>query len=512
VTIKNRLTILVVFILVLGFGADLSAQAQPAQQWAADQQVPGYLDDTFTPILIADRNRTAHAFVSQWINDGEDRRQAIVYRKWSLAGGWTRPVDVILAPLGGDAVLLGAHLDDLGIVHVAFENGEGRNAVMYYTYAPADSADIVSAWSAPIVIGTGVAGVNSAAFSGDGNLNLVIIYSGNSDGNGVYAVTSADQGKTWSEEPQLVFSPPDSELIPYSLRLVNRNATQMSAAWNLVSSLGVDEALYFTSYDLSTNTWAKATELEKRVDLPDYFGPSFPSITDNGRDTVIMYNGGNPFTGQPVNVGRPVQRATFSTDGGRTWATSINPFPFHVGRSGEHTLVLDGNGRTHALFVQRIETLVDGAYSIIGGVWHSVYEGGSWTNPGRFVTTYSPHDVRAVVVQGNILLVVWREDPGEGQHGIWYTYLALDNPELPITPLPTADALSPGSSAIGTQLPDDTQPGIFSTPTPMQLTDSQRNILDGNPNPGMPLAVAMIPVLVVLVGVVLAYRFLRTRA
>ena len=151
-----------------------------------------------------------------------------------------------------------------------------------------------------------------------------------------------------------------------------------------------------------------------------------------------MYNGGNPFPGRPVSLGRPVQLVQLSNDGGKTWSRPLGPFPSHLGRSGEHALALDGNGVPHSLFTQRIETATaDGEYSIIGGIWHSAFVDGNWANPDRFITTYSPHDVRAIVSQGNVLLVVWREDPGAGKHGVWFSYRVLDTPELPIIPLST---------------------------------------------------------------------------
>jgi hypothetical protein len=171
---------------------------------------------------------------------------------------------------------------------------------------------------------------------------------------------------------------------------------------------------------------------------------------------------------------------------------------------------LDGIDRPHALFVQRIETLVDGQYSIIGGIWHSIFENGSWTNPDRFVTTYSPHDVRSIIVQGNVLLVVWREDPGEGEHGVWYSYNILDVPESPIVPpsianLPTAVNTVAGVNSTSVALT------LIETPTPLKLTDSQREILGGNPNPASPLIIGLIPVIVILASVVLIYRYFRVR-
>jgi len=494
---------LLLIVALASVGATMRVQAQPTYHWASDQRVPGYLDDTFTPYLLADQNRTVHAFASQFVDSG-NRRLAIVYRKWTLAGGWTRPVDILLAPTG-DATFLAAYLDVFGVMHVFFSNGNGQSAVIYYANAPAALADSVQAWSAPAILGGAISGVNSAALTGDDKGSLVFIYSGTADGNGVYSLHSSDSGQNWSD-PVQVFLTQDPGLVPFSLRIFPGKDQQIRTAWNVVTNVGVDEQLYFANYDILSGKWSKPVQLDRRIDSPGYFGPSFPTLVDNGVEIVITYNGGNPFKGQPVDPGRPVQRSIISIDGGKTWSEPSNPFPFHVGRSGEHTMVLDGIGRPHTSFVQRIESNVDGKYSIIGGIWHSVFENGGWSNPDRFVTTYSPHDVRSVVVQGNILLVVWRQDPGEGKHGIWYSYTVLDNPELPVVPLPTA-VLANDSN----QQPDGTPtPGTFPTPTPPQLTDKQQGITDTNINPASPLIYGILPVIIVI-GLLVIYQVMRAR-
>ena len=494
-------------ILFAGFGQG-SAFASNGYGWSPDERVPGYLDDTFTPFLLADRNRTVHAFASQWVeNDG--RRLAIVYRQWTLMGGWTRPVDIILSPVGGDANIAGVFLDSSDTMHVIFTATVAltRSTSVYYSSAPAASADWAPAWSAPMPVGEDALGLNSAAIGGDELGNLVIIYSGNRDGSGVYFVNSKDSGKTWSE-PLPVFLTNDSTLSTFSLRLVVSPTQTIRAAWNVVTSLGVDEALFFANFDPTTSTWDTPVELDRRIDLPDYFGPSFPVMVDNGDEIVVVYNGGNPFTGRPVGAGRPIQRVRVSLNGGVTWNEPLDPFPFHVGRSGEHTLVLDGNGTPHTLFIQRIESLdEDGKYSLIGGIWHSSFQNGGWTNPDRFVTLLAPHDVRAVVVQGNVILAVWREDPGLGADGIWYSYSVLDIPELPVMPLATASVDYSSVLNVATTIPDL---GTPEAPPPLELLDdAPPSNLGGNP--ALPIIIGIVPVTLILIGVVLGYRFLANR-
>lgn len=477
--------------------------------WTPDEKVPGYLDDTFTPFLLADHNRTVHAFTSQWVeNDG--RRLAIVYRRWSLLGGWTRPVDIILSPLGGDANFMSAYLDPSDTMHVIFTATEAvtRRTYVYYSSAPAASADWAPAWSTPMIVGDGATGLNSGAIVGDEYGNLVIIYSGNRDGSGVYSVYSKNTGEDWST-PQPVFLTYDTNLNAYSVHLTIGPDQSIRAVWNVVTNLGEDESLYFANFDSENLKWDTSVELEKRIDLPEYFGPSYPVIVDNGQDIVVVYNSGNPYTDLPVGAGRPVQRSIISVTNGLTWNEPSIPFPFHVGRSGEHALVLDGNGTPHTIFTQRIEnTDEEGNYKIIGGVWHSAFENGGWTNPDRFITQLAPHDIRAVVCQGNVLLVVWREDPGAGQSGVWFSYNVLDVPELPVEPLSTAsvDYLPVQSTAIATPLELST---FVPSPQPELLDEAPPSNLGSNP--ALPIIIGTVPVVLILIGVVLGYRFLVNR-
>lgn len=494
---------LVLAILIAGVGNEV-VRAGNASGWSPDERVPGYLEDTFTPFLLADKNRTVHAFASQWVeNDG--RRRAIIYRQWSLDGGWTRPVDIILAP-SGDADFLGAYLDPSDTIHMIFKAGESRNLAVYYSNAPAAIADWAPAWSKPVMVGNGATDLNSAAILGDDQGNVVVIYSGNLEGSGVYYIHSKNSGKDWSD-PLPMFLTFDTNLSTFSLHLTIGAEQRIRAVWNVVTNIGGDETVYFANFDSQDSTWVTPVELDKRINLPDFFGPSFPVVVDNGREIVVVYNSGNPFTGRPVGAGRPIQRARISTNGGVTWNEPLDPFPFHVGRSGEHAMVLDGMGTPHTLFIQRIESLdEEGHYSIIGGLWHSSFQSGGWSNPDRFVTTVNPHDVHAVVSQGNVLLAVWREDPGVGQSGIWYSYKILDEPELPIVPLATA--LLDYSVQV---IPTSPAALIIPEPTirPELLDEGKPSDLGSNPD--LPIIIGIVPVALILIGAILGYGFMTNR-
>ena len=495
----------ILFMLVAGFAPSVHAQ-DLAGGWAPDERVPGYLDETFTPVLVADQNRTVHAFASQWVGQS-DRQLAVVYRQWSLAGGWTKPVDILLPPLGGTQVQ-SAFLDSSGILHVIFWAGTSREAYIFYSQAPAVNADQGSAWSEPLPVGWRAVEPSSAAISGDDKGNLVVIYAGNIDGPGVYETHSNNSGRTWTKA-RSAFLTSESGLVPFSLRLFMGTGGQLHAAWNVVTNRGSDSSLHYARYTVDTEEWAESVMLNKRIEITDYFGPSFPSIVDNGEDVVIMYNNGNPFSGRPIPPGRPVQMVNISNDNGQTWQEPMVPFYRLLGRSGEHSLVVDSAGNIHALFTQRVEYVENGINREIGGMWHSSYKAGVWNDPERFITSYAPHDVRAVVSQGNVLLVVWRQDPGaEILHGVWFSYKVLDSPELPV--------VTPATAVIENTAPTS-DPGLGSNNPQSIPTDKPQINLEGSPvgltnNPAGPLLIAMIPVVLILIVVIFIYRAYRSRS
>lgn len=471
--------------------------AGKSYSWSPDEKVPGYLDDTFTPFLLADRNRTVHAFASQWV-DVDGRRLAIIYRQWTLKGGWTRPVDIILSPIGGNANFMGAFLDSSDTMHVIFTATENiaRRTFVFYSSAPATSADLAHAWSAPVSVVEDASEVSSGSISGDEKGNLVILYSGTKDGIGVYAINSNDSGLSWSN-PKPVFLTFDSNLVPYSIKTYKGKSNRLHSVWAVATSLGSYDSVYYAGLNLVTDQWDEPTLLETRTNAQGFFGPSYPAIIDNGSYIIAMYNSGNPYKGRPVDYGRPIIRVRISRNDGESWAEAVDPFPLLVGNSGEHTLFMDSNHVVHSLVIMRIDSSVDGVYKVIDGVWHSQFVNGVWSNPERFVTSLAPVDIRAVVVQGNVIMATWHEDPGAGQDGVWFNYCILDTPELSVTPLPTRLE----EMNVITSTPPSSP---FVTPNTPQadLSIGQRAT---SPNLAQPILVGLIPVILVILGVIIFY-------
>lgn len=488
----GRVSLVIAWLLVTLNVSQASAQIQ--NQWQSDERIPGYLDNTLTPYMVGDQNRTVHVFASQVVNE-ETFQRAIVYRQWSLTGGWTNVIDILLSPTG-DAVMQGAFLDHQGILHVIFWGGSAESAHIYYSKAAVQNAGSGFSWTRPVVIGNVSVETTSSAIVGDGDGNLVVIYNGRSRGTGVYEIHSNDSGETWSRSAPIYLTY-DASLLPFSLRLAQGRDGRAHAAWNVVTILGEDRSLHYAHFDFAEQQWSAPVTLVVKPEVKGFFGPSYPSVVDTGTEVIIMYNSGNPFDGLPVPKSRPVQMVSVSKDNGETWEVPVVPFYRHNGRSGEHVIVKDSDNHVHAVFIQRIEYAVENRNVVVGGIWHSEYRNGTWSNPERFIPSVQSSNIRAVVSQGNVLLATWIQDQGVGQSGVWYTYMVLDAPELTIIPYPTlpppATLISPTSNAALETFPN-------ATPIPNSF-----GFNDGG-SPALPLVLGLLPGLVVIGIILFVYR------
>jgi hypothetical protein len=355
------------------------------------------------------------------------------------------------------------------------------------------------------LIGNNALEPGSAALTGDGGKNLVAIYAGDVAGNGVYAIDSGDGGDSWSD-PTPIFLFGSQNFNPYFLDLQADQTGYIHAVWSDVNALGYSSSAYYARFELSTRRWSDARVLATDVfgDLgAGTFGPAYPVVIAKENTVIVMYNA----NGGPETDGRPALWVVNSLDGGQTWSEPYKPFPGLVGLSGSHDLVMDSNGTVHALFIQRIEQYIDGRYAPIGGIWHSELVKGQWSRPDRFdLGKVSGYDVHSVVSQGNTLLATWREDPGAGMLGIFYTFTRLDAPEIPVMLLPTMQAVSPNQNS---------EIGITSTITQTSTVEAAATTQVGNPGkvskPAVPLLVAIAPVVLLLAGLIASRYYTQQR-
>jgi hypothetical protein len=486
------LTILLLWILarVMGSptGGDFPALAQSVaglEQWSIPQRVPGLGDNIWTPLLVADQNRTVHAFVSDWIGQ-MDPQLAIVYSQWTADQGWTLPVDILLLSRG-QARLQGVLLDAQGMMHLAFFGGDDLSANIFYTRAQAAQAGASPAWSEPEAVGTMAITPDEAALAADSEGNLFIVYAGRVEGHGLYSVYSTDNGQSWSA-PVTVFLTYSNQLWPLALQTHMDRQNNLHAVWTLVDTTGNGLAVYYSRLEGHTRQWTEPTILAEAIE----FEADTATMIDYNDELFAVYHNDRPTT-------RWMRR---STDGGDTWTEPVRLFE-HIGTNGAASLVIDGRNGMHMFFGNRV-----GPHPATHGMWHSIWQGDRWSSPQAIIAgpsgpNFDPARARAVVSQGNTILVLWVQEPGRPErNGAWYAYLTIDAPELPVVPLPQPpDSLVDESVTVESGVP---------TPPPT-ATASGIDYMDDPPaaknDPLVPIIRAIVPVFLLVTALVLWQAF-----
>jgi hypothetical protein len=494
VMIKNRnflkhLLLIFVILCEIIAGTD-QVIAQYQSQWSTPQTIPGYDIDGSVPYLVADQNKTVHAFTSKQIDD----EIAIAYNRWTPELGWTRPVDVILSPRAKIARIYGAYLDNLGNVHLIFFGGNEVSAGIYYSKAPAIKADQAGAWSPPLLIGDYAGPVSDAALSGDNNGHLFVLYSGNLDGNGLYSVSSSDKGATWSK-PTPVFLTYNETLWAAHIKVTLDDLGQLHAVWSLVNLAGLGDAIYYSRLEADHLHWSIPISLA----TVEGYSADWANIIYYNHELMTIY----------MNSSSVTRWQRRSMDGGRTWSDPVRPFNY-VGEYGFVSFIIDSSNALHLFLGNRTQ-----AEPQIHGMWHSVLSGNRWSEPEPIVsgprnideiggTGFDPSRPSAIVSQGNVVLVTWSTDPGAGYNGIWYSYITLDTPGLPLVPLPTsAVVLTP--TLISTS--DNTAVVTENANTDSPNIQGQSSINSrGLSNPAIPLGLSAVVVVLLILTVFILRR------
>ncbi len=477
---------LLILLLSLNTQAVRSLPGLQESTWSASQTIPGYDAATVSPILISDQNRTVHAFSSQWINNpDEDPIRAIVYNQWTLENGWTNPVDIIMSPTQ-EARLTDVYLDKNGIFHLTFYGGNNTNANIYYSQAPATRAADSRSWSEPIIVGEAANDPEAAAIVENDQGAIIIVYNGRKLGNGLYVVTSKDGGENWSNPAPMFFTQSDRPNIS-RLDVIKSKSGKLHAIWGLYSVGGQGRGIYYAGSE-DGNQWSEPYRL---AISEGGLGSQTPAIIEYKDSLIALFN-------LPPKI---MMRR--STDGGKTWDAPAVLFPRHVGVNGSISPVIDGNDELHLFFGQRISGNPD-----VHGMWHSILEGNRWTEPNAVVkgpriwdleglTSFDPYEARAVVSQGNVILVTWITDLGERKpNGVFYSYSVLDAPESPVVPLPDA------SIPVVSEAPGSTLAPATAVPTATEAVEAvPMGMFDQNPEDQQSRGWIVIGVfLVVIVG------------
>jgi hypothetical protein len=487
--IGNRKIAFLVTVLVLLSGLiganTLMVKAQIRYQWAFQRQIPDYYNHSRAPYMVADQNRTVHAFNIQPTVQDE---VALYYRQWSKERGWTRPVDILLPPRVGTFSVQEVFLDPSAILHMVFFVGDPDSANLYFTSAHASMAGHARSWSQPVVITDDAGPLGSAAMVHDDNGVIVVVYAGRKNGIGVYEVRSLDNGNTWSA-PQVVSLVLEDELWPYALQMIKDDTGNLHAVWSLISVRGLGQAIYYSRSNFTENQWSQPyllAELEG-----DDYSTNFPSIIKHKDELFVIYQDDFPAT-------RWMRR---SKDNGQVWTSPVRPF-LHEGEYEAAVLLEDSNQTLHMILGNRIGN------PEIHGMWHSFWTGERWTDlepvvSGPKTNLFDPSAPQAVISQGNVLLASWWMDTSSiYRNGAWYSYTELDAPELPVRPVPTLPP-SPTPSLAVVAIPTFSPTTTPTPQVPISNIDNDENTFLSNPS--IPIIIGILPVLV-FVSVLITIR------
>jgi len=438
---------ILIVILISFFGIlDTGALAQTSLDWAIAKPIPFY-DDILPPILIADQNRTVHAFNDEPLVDG---RQAIFYRTWNLYTGWSQPVDVIIPEPTTGHPLQGVALDETYTFHVMYYIGNEFRGDLYYSRARASEAARASAWSSPRLVAEGAYPLPDATMIGDGGDGLYIVYTGVKDGVGVYEVHSTDGGNTWSE-PTSVFRISISDTIPFHIELSLDKNGNLHAVWSIVGESGLGQAVYYARRDKETGSWNQPYRIAA-AEGNDY-AADCATLIEYDDSLILMYMDGTIPNGIP-----PTRWTRRSYDNGNNWDEPVRPFP-QVGENGFAIMLIDSSNILHIILANRVGD------PAIGGMWHGVWLGNQWSDlelitarspeeaisSGSYVDVQAAHLPAAVISQGNVILTAWWHNIPEAPPA-GFAYAILDSPELPLVPLPTTSPrLTPDTSVTDTR-------------------------------------------------------------
>jgi len=405
--------------------------------WSPPKTIPSFDSGSWPPILLTDESGNVHAFSSQWVDEGGgESYSAIVYNRWTINDGWTQPIDIILSP-SGEARLTDAYLDSENIVHIIFWAGENKYANIYYSWSPLNEVDQVQSWSLPTPIAEDVGDPASADLVETDNSDLLLVYHGRQFGSGLYVIKSQDSGRTWSI-PKSIFQANVSAPLIWNIQVAKGTNGWFHAIWNVITVGGQGRGIYY-SRTQDEETWSEPILLAY---AGEGYGTQTPALIEYNDMLLAFFSG--------IYMRK-------SMDHGATWSDAGKIFFRHIGVNGSLSPVIDGNGILHLFFGQRIPGDPD-----IHGMWHSVFVNNRWTEPEPVVkgpqvtdavgdSSFDPYEARAVVSQGNVILVTWRTDPGLRGNGVWYSYKKLDIPGTsvisPIIPPPAEVTLIPNDAS-----------------------------------------------------------------
>lgn len=446
--------------------------------WLPERSIPEY-NDRFPPLLIADKQGIVHAFNSEVVNDIGDT--AVFYRQWTRIDGWSSPVDILLPPEPGVIRVQDVFLDGNDTIHMVFFAGTPPDSgAIYYTHAALAQAGEVRGWARPVIIGERAGPLAEAALVGDVNGRLIVLYAGRSDDTGLYEVHSTDFGLSWSK-PAIVFLWQARNQQPANVWLALDDEGQIHAVWAVTNDRALGEKIFYARLPASLDGWSPPILLAERTGSE--YSANWPSIIFYNDELFVFYMDSTP----------PTRYMRRSADGGRTWSDPVRPFT-QIGEYEQAVFLVDSSDTLHLVLGNRY------ADPEIHGMWHSIWDGQRWSRPapivsGPVTSEFDPSAPRAVISQGNVMLVTWWHNATMALYP-GYSFAFLDAPALEAASpaIPATVAVDPISVADLSPETIAPLPEATATAVPADFLHSPTEIAD----PGNMLFLSVIPTVLII--------------
>jgi hypothetical protein len=313
-------------------------------------------------------------------------------------------------------------------------------------------------WMPPLVLAEDATATKySIAIASGSNGELHVVFARVRQGfsppedRAVSYMKSADGGISWSV-PIDIYSIPDPYLGASDTRLLLGSNEEVYVTWTIWDESGNGKYVSFVRSLDSGESWEQPIKLSETVgDEYERDWTQLALLREN--ELVAMWEGGF----------RAYRQAMYSYDNGVTWSEPIDTFPWLIGENGFVEFAYDSNNSLHLFVAQRVrEGYIERGNR--GGLWHSVWEGGTrWREPtlaGGIKPMVNP---KVVIVGGNKVVAAWTSNTHTEVKVM--TGIINNAPPLQpyIWPAPTKEISFTSTPIIPTVT---STPEIIGTPTP----------------------------------------------
>lgn len=366
------------------------------------------LNTSTDPFLLSDPIGKAHLFWGEKVSALPGAQaDTLMYTFWD-GKNWFKPIDIFFAPESdGNPVINYPHavMDDTGYIHLIWlQQPNFPNYTLYYSSAFSTSALLADSWAPHTTLATDLSGTKySIDIAYRPKKELHVIYARVQQGEGAKeerAVTylrSLDGGLSWSD-PVDIARIANTQNGASDTRILVDEGNRIYATWTEWDKTGRGYSINFTRSLDNGNTWetpvtlstAQGNEYERDWSNIQVLGPD---------QLVVMWEGG----------WRAYRNAQYSDDGGATWSTPIDTYPWLIGENGTVEFARDSNDVLHLFIAQRVrEGYIGYGDDTNAAVWHSVWQGGrSWSEPQIVTPAVNLINPKAVITGGNRVVLTW---------------------------------------------------------------------------------------------------------